>query len=169
MLKECAGFLGLLSIKLKTKVGHHIKSILQSLIQNTKHQRSKVRRLSVRAIGDTIKADNAAPLLKEIMTQLKPLVNDKIVEVRKELYFVVKEWLTSFDIAYLRMFECDLVLILLAGVGDESPEIAKHCVECLEFYGSNLKKLLVEIGEDTSSVKPNSFDTKYEKMISSHP
>ena len=166
MKEECAMFLGILSHKLKTKIGHHSKAMLASLVQNTKHQRSKVRRLSIRAIGDVIKTDNAPPLLKDVVSQLKLLVNDKIAEVRKELYLVVKEWLASFDITYLRMFECDLVLLLLAGVGDESPEIAQHCVDSLEFYGSNLQKLLAEIGEDTSAVNPHSFDDKFQKRVS---
>jgi len=163
MKEECAIFIGLVSQKLKAKIGHHAKNMLLALAQNTKHQRSKVRRLSIRGIGDLIKTDNAPPLLKDIVASLKPLVNDKIVEVRKELYFVVKEWLASFDITYLRMFECDLVLLLLSGVGDESPEIAQHCVDSLEFYGSNLQKLLVEIKEDTSKIDPHSFDEKYKK------
>eukprot|EP01022_Parablepharisma_sp_SALTPOND_P026688 TRINITY_DN64634_c3_g1_i1.p3 TRINITY_DN64634_c3_g1~~TRINITY_DN64634_c3_g1_i1.p3 ORF type:complete len:378 (-),score=42.57 TRINITY_DN64634_c3_g1_i1:1351-2385(-) len=165
MKEECAVFLGVLSHKLKAKLGHHSKAVLHSLIQNTKHQRSKVRRLSIRAIGDVIKTENAPPLLKDIIAQLKPLVNDKIADVRKELYTVVREWLASFDITYLRMFECDLVLFLLAGVGDESPEIAQHCVDSLEFYGSNLQKLLVEIGEDVSGIDPHSFDEKFQKRM----
>ncbi len=102
-----------------------------------------------------------------MLLQLKSAVNDKTAEVRKELYLVVREWLTSFDITYLRMFECDLVLLLLAGVGDESPEIAKHCVDTMEYYGANLQKLLTEVGDDISAVKPNSFDAKFAKLASS--
>lgn len=103
-------------------------------------------------------------MLKDIIQQLKTFVNDKTAEVRKELFLVVKEWLSTFDITYLRMFDCDLVLILLCGTGDENPEITSICVDTMEFYGTNLKKLLEELKEDTSGVKFESFDAKFQKI-----
>lgn len=166
MKENCATFLGLLSTKLKTKLGHHARPILSSLIKNTKHQRLRIRRLSLRAIGDVVKTDHAPPLLKDILGQLKGLLNDKIAEVRKELHIIVKEWLSNFDLSYLKMFEGDLIMILLAGVGDENKEIAQLCVESLDFYGTNLRKLLDELKEDTSIVDPNSFDKEFQKRMS---
>eukprot|EP00826_Nyctotherus_ovalis_P001039 TRINITY_DN10112_c0_g2_i1.p1 TRINITY_DN10112_c0_g2~~TRINITY_DN10112_c0_g2_i1.p1 ORF type:complete len:237 (-),score=54.14 TRINITY_DN10112_c0_g2_i1:93-803(-) len=165
MKENCAKFLGVLSAKLKKTLGHYARPMLSSLIQNTKHQRSKIRKASIRAIGDVIKTDHAPPLLKDILGQLKGLLNDKIAEVRRELHVVVKEWLANFDLSYLKMFECDLVMILLAGVGDEAADIAQLCVEGLDFYGTNLQKLLDELKEDVSAINPNSFDEEFQSRM----
>eukprot|EP00826_Nyctotherus_ovalis_P017290 TRINITY_DN15082_c0_g3_i1.p2 TRINITY_DN15082_c0_g3~~TRINITY_DN15082_c0_g3_i1.p2 ORF type:complete len:189 (-),score=43.09 TRINITY_DN15082_c0_g3_i1:135-701(-) len=155
MKEDCAIFVNELSKSLKAELGHHAKPILNSLVQNTKHQRSKIRKLSVRAIGELAKTNHAAPLLKDILPQLKPLLNDNIAEVRKELQMVVKEWLESLD---MNMFECELALLLLAGLGDENEEIAQLCVKALEEHG---KKILSE--EPTVDV--HSFDEKFKRKV----
>ena len=167
MKENCARFLGVLAGKLKAKLGHYVRPILNSLVVNITHQRSLIRRLSMRAIGDVVKTDCAAPLLKDIMGSLKFLLGDKIPDVRKQLYVVVREWLASFDYTYLKTFECDLISILLTGVGDESIEISELCIESLNFYGTNLRKLLEELKEDTKNIDPNSFDVEFQKRMAS--
>ena len=117
------------------------------------------------AICDVIKTDHAPPLLKDILPQVKALLNDKIAEVRRELHVMVNMWLANFDLSYLKMFECDLIMILLAGVGDEVTEISQLCVEGLNFYGTNLQKLLDELKEDVSAINPKSFDEEFEKRM----
>jgi len=160
MKESCAVFISELAPKLKKEIGDHAKSIMDSLCQNTKHQRFKIRKLSIRAIGDISKTDHAAPLLKDILVQLKPVLNDIIPDVRKELYLVVKDWLESFDVESLKLFESDLALLLLAGLGDENEEIAKLCVKALEEHGSKVQ------ASSNAKVDPHSFDEKFKRKIS---
>lgn len=156
MKESCAIFVNELSRSLKAELGHYAKPMLNSLVQNIRHQRFKIRKLSVRAIGELAKTNHAAPLLKDILPQLKPLLNDNIAEVRKELQTVVREWLESSDI---KMFECELALLLLAGLGDENEAIAQLCVKALEEHG---EKILNE--EPKADV--HSFDEKFKRKMS---
>ena len=162
MKENCAAFIVIVSDKLKNELGHHSKCIFASLIQNTKHQRSKIRKLNIRAIGEVGKTIHAAPFLTDILDQFKPLMNDKILDVRKELYMIIKEWLECFDLGYLNMVGSTLSMFLMAGIGDENEGVAQLCVNALELHGKNLQRLLKEVGED-ATVNPFSFDERFQK------
>ena len=74
-----------------------------------------------------IVARNAELYLQDCIGQLKFIMNDRSMDVRRTFYEVIQFWMTSMDINAIKLFEGEFVLILLNGVADEQEEIRQMC------------------------------------------
>eukprot|EP00824_Muranothrix_gubernata_P001325 TRINITY_DN1150_c0_g1_i1.p3 TRINITY_DN1150_c0_g1~~TRINITY_DN1150_c0_g1_i1.p3 ORF type:complete len:176 (-),score=20.83 TRINITY_DN1150_c0_g1_i1:6-533(-) len=151
---------------LPQELGSHMKGVVLSLYINLKHNRSKVRKSTLKAICAIIALPKATYLLSDGLPQLRVICNDKIKDVRETMIDCVQVWLNKFDYKHLKQFEAELLLYLLNGSSDENPEISKKSLEIIEDYGSNLKKLMEELEEENiGDVNEDSFTPKYEAMV----
>ena len=69
-----------------------------------------------------MRCEGAGSLYEHVGLSYNKAVHDKINEVRKIAYESVASLLNGFSITNLRVFESDLVLLLLNSLSDEVPE-----------------------------------------------
>lgn len=91
--------------------------------------------------------EGAGCLYEHVGATFGKAVNDKINEVRKMAYESVARLLNGFSIANLRLFESDLVILLLNSLSDEVTEFSVLGKNLVEECGMRRKLLAIEINE----------------------
>mmetsp|Transcript_5750 Transcript_5750/g.4944 ORF Transcript_5750/g.4944 Transcript_5750/m.4944 type:complete len:141 (-) Transcript_5750:34-456(-) len=135
-----------------------MRKVVISLTENLKHQHSKVRKSSLNALMFVLGCKGAEEFLDEALPQLKMTMNDRHHDVRRIAIRVIDYWLKNMDINSTKIFEKDLLLLLLNGVSDEMEEIRNESIEILERHGNDMREALIQIGEE----KPDEEDKDVE-------
>ena len=164
MKEECANFVIHVSELLKKKIGKYFMPVIIELGKNLTHSNAKTREISAKALCSAGLTEKAGPFIAEVIKALKAKANDDKNQVRVEVYNCIKNWLSGLEYTYLKTYEAEFILILMNGLSDNLEEIRKLCYESLEYYGINLKKLLIELKEDISGINEYAFDKQLEEM-----
>jgi hypothetical protein len=129
----------------KKEIGAHSKMIIDSICLNTKHQHSKVRKISTISLIDVLLCDEAANLIDDCIPSLINVSSDKNKEIRKIFVQKMAELMKNLNIIYLKKYQSKLLVLLLNGISDENEEIRKLALKEIEEVGNNIKKLLEDI------------------------
>ncbi|KAJ3315566.1 HEAT repeat-containing protein 2 [Boothiomyces sp. JEL0838] len=129
-----------------------VKQILPSLT----HRHSSVRVIGVKALLEAVVIDYSA--LDDCVNVLLDLVRDKASQVRQEVYFLAKEWLTRLIDRHI--YRHKMLPLLYAGYTDEMPKLVEYAKEMMEQVGihyekENEKEIKDELDYSDGIVRPN--------------
>jgi hypothetical protein len=119
MKQKCASFAANLCRQLPQQTGQYMKTTVDAMILNLGHQHKNVRKITLRGLQDVLVARGAEYFLTDCIGQLKFIMNDRSMDVRRTFFEVIRCWMTTMDIKAIKTYEGDFVLILLNGVADE--------------------------------------------------
>ncbi|KAJ3268168.1 HEAT repeat-containing protein 2 [Terramyces sp. JEL0728] len=129
-----------------------VKQILPSLA----HRHSSVRVIAVKALLEAVVIDYSA--LDDCVTVLMDLVRDKASQVRQEVYFLSKEWLTRLIDRHI--YRHKILPLLYAGYTDELPKLVEYAKGMMEEVGvhfekENEKEIKDELDYSDGIARPN--------------
>eukprot|EP00330_Aristerostoma_sp_ATCC50986_P010037 CAMPEP_0114588744 /NCGR_PEP_ID=MMETSP0125-20121206/11374_1 /TAXON_ID=485358 ORGANISM="Aristerostoma sp., Strain ATCC 50986" /NCGR_SAMPLE_ID=MMETSP0125 /ASSEMBLY_ACC=CAM_ASM_000245 /LENGTH=160 /DNA_ID=CAMNT_0001785301 /DNA_START=231 /DNA_END=713 /DNA_ORIENTATION=- len=84
--REASSFVMDLSKKLGDKIDDNAGVIVKALAQNLSHQHSKVRKITIEAIGEILLTPRGGAHTGEVIILLSQIVNDKASDTRKMSY-----------------------------------------------------------------------------------
>eukprot|EP01017_Pseudomicrothorax_dubius_P007096 TRINITY_DN12147_c0_g1_i1.p1 TRINITY_DN12147_c0_g1~~TRINITY_DN12147_c0_g1_i1.p1 ORF type:complete len:186 (+),score=44.30 TRINITY_DN12147_c0_g1_i1:406-963(+) len=133
---------------LREQFGLAAGAVIRALAKNLQHQRFKIRKVTLEAIGELLLCDKAGALYEHVAPQMSTIVLDKNNDVRKTAYEIIGRLLNGFSIATLRDFESQLVYLLIGGLSDEVDQIRADTIKLLDEVGLRRRALAEELGED---------------------
>lgn len=130
--------------QLPEQIGLNARAILISLAENTRHQHSKVRKLSLETMTALLLVPQGGDSFKEISQFLKPLSTDKSSDVRKATFYQIEQCLMHFNTLDLKSTESKLVQFLQTGLDDDNDGIRKTTLLSLDRCGESIEKAAIE-------------------------
>jgi len=136
--KECTSCVTYLTKSAPADVRSHAPVLAKALIGNVAHQHSKVRQYTIQALGlllPCIGAEGIEKLLKDVLLiPLNKIIYDGSPTVRKEFVKMLTYCLRNIE--SVEQFHSDLLPLLLAGLGDDNPDVQKLALSNVEAYGA---------------------------------
>ena len=131
-----AEIITVLSVKCPSSMKLYSGNVIRPLVANLGHQHSKVRSMTMVAIGRVILCGSEA-LVKmmedPLLPALKKLVQDRSASVRKELVAVLHSWFT--DLEDIKEVETPLFALWLALLSDATAEVQHDAVTAINDVG----------------------------------
>ncbi len=100
-----------------------------------------MRKAILKALTEIFKLPRAAVFLPEALSCIKKLINDKNPLIREKTFQFFASCLLHFELDYLKEFENDLILQLMAGLQDEQESVKVISITNLNQYAARRKKL----------------------------
>lgn len=132
-------------------IGLNARNIVKSLSLNTKHQHSKIRKVTIevaslqQALSDILTARHGGECFSEAEPALKQALNDKSADVRKVVYLLISNCLKRFSYPDLKANEARLVRYLLSGLSEPTADLREVVVEYLNQCGESRNNLEKEM------------------------
>lgn len=167
---EAADLLELICASTELKVGLCAGAICAGALDNLTHQHSKVRTVTLHALGILIAKTGNCELVKTLFPVLKQKLRyDRTASVRTVLYEVIRDWLLSFPYESLvnesdfegksmsTRAETQLTYLLLSGTGDPEVQISSLIPQYVCQIGERRLTLASEFNEEIESSDPSEF------------
>ena len=167
---EAAELLELVCRSTGLRVGLCASTICAGALENLTHQHSKVRVITLHALGVLLEKTGNCDLLKTLFPILKQKLRyDRTTAVRSTLYEVLRDWLLTFSYesltyevdfegkAMATRAETQLSYLLLSGLGDSEVQISSAIPQYFAQVGQRRLFLASEFQEETETSDPAEF------------
>ncbi|KRX02552.1 Armadillo-type fold [Pseudocohnilembus persalinus] len=111
-------------------------------------QLTRIRKVTLDALCSILLTQQGGGSIEHVMPSLNKIVYDHNNDVRKATYQALGKILNGFSIGNLKMYESDLLILLLNGLSDEIPEIVQESQKIIEEVGLKRKVLSIEMEEN---------------------